>query len=114
MTSNSCHTGGFPRYFDVLSSFASRHQTATEGEVQGGEGGTGGGFAETGTDPPNRILTPPNSSHPPLLASGIPQTGDPVSYPQGTNFVELCQVEMSSMNWQKLGLPPRTKFRLSA
>ena len=82
MTSNSCHTGGFPRYFYVLSSFASRHQTATEGEVQGGEGGTGGGFAETGTDPPigdppNRILTPPNSSHPPLLASGIPQTGDP-------------------------------------
>ena len=37
MTSNSCHTGGFPRYFDVLSSFASRHRTATEGEVQGGE-----------------------------------------------------------------------------
>ena len=94
MTSNSCHTGGFPRYFYVLSSFASRHQTATEGEVQGGEGGTGGGFAETGTDPPiggppNRILTPPNSSHPPRLASGIPQTGDPVSYPQGTDFVKL-------------------------
>ena len=92
----------------VPSSFASRHQTATEGEVQGEEG-TGGGFAETGTDPPiggppNRILTPPNSSHPPLLASGIPQTGDPPRdrfrgiMSSGNELNELAKVGFTPQN----------------
>ena len=76
------------------------------------EGGTGGGFAETGTDPPiggppNRILTPPNSSHPPRLASGIPQTGDPVKLPPRDRFREIMTSGNELNELAKAGTTPQ-------
>ena len=57
--------------------------------------------------PPNRILTPSNSSHPPL-ATCIPQIGDPLSHPQGINFVELWQVEINEL--AKFGFTPQNQI----